>query len=365
LLAWIVGWDLILEYCIGSAAAAVSCSAMIRNMVADSHLALAPSIFGKTVQIDFLAALLVLLTTFILVLGIRESARATNVFVWIKVGVILAFIAMGVRSVSVKNLHPFIPPNMTGEWGRFGFSGVLQGAGSLFLAYIGFDSISTAAGEAKNPQRDLPIALLVALAVCTTLYVGFALVLTGNIRYDQLGAGVPLETSYRAMFSWQIATVLSIGTAIGLLSLLIIMLYGQTRLLFAMSRDGLLPSFFSHLHHRFITPVQGTCVVGAAAAVAAALMPFNLLTSLTGVGTLFAFTAVCFSVLIIRARFPDRPRTFRLPFGSLIPGIGISVNSILMIAMGPRNWFRLGTWLALGLIVYVMYGRAHSEFRQK
>jgi basic amino acid/polyamine antiporter, APA family len=362
LLAWIIGWDLILEYCIGAAAAAASCSAMIRSLLADSNIHLAPRLFAKSVDVDLLAPLLVLLITLILVRGARESAGTANVFVLIKVSVICGFVVLGSHSISIANWTPFIPPNTTGEWGRYGYSGVLQGAGLLFLAYIGFDSISTAAEESRNPQKDLPVAILGALAICTLLYVGFALTLTGNIRYDRLGGGIPLETSYEAIFSHFVALILSIGTAIGLLSLLVILLYGQARLLYAMSRDRLLPPSLSRVHPKFKTPARATSIVAVVASFVAAVVPFDILSGLTGIGTLFAFTGVCFCVLIIRKRYPHREHSFHLPFGSLIPIIGITVNIALMTGLGGRNWFRLGVWLALGLVVYLSYGRKHSEF---
>jgi APA family basic amino acid/polyamine antiporter len=367
LLAWVLGWDLILEYSVGAAAVAISASDIL---VAILHqvfgLTIPPafshSIFDASLQhggINAPAAIIVISLSALLYRGIQESANTNTTIVFVKLAVIVSFIVWGARTIKLSNYTPFIPPNH-GDFGIFGWSGVLHGAGILYFAYIGFDSISTAAEEATNPKRDVPIALLAGLTICTILYIAFAVVLTGNIRYTDLQTGT-LGNAYNRLFPNGVALFLNAGTFLGLTSGALIMLIGQSRVIYSISRDGLLPPLFSEIHPVFRTPTKSTIASMIAVGTLAAFAPLRLIAEITSIGTLLTFTIVCAAVLILRETDPGRPRNFRVPLSPYLPILGILVNLTLMIFLGSTNWLRLSTWLVVGMIIYFAYGAHRSR----
>jgi basic amino acid/polyamine antiporter, APA family len=372
--AWVVGWCLILEYLVAASTVAVGWSGYAGGALArlgfplPSEIASAPFVVGagghlvrSGALINFPAALIVLLMTGLLAVGIRESALANNVFVLIKIGVILLVICGGIFFVNPGNWHPFIPPN-DGVQGAHGWSGVLRAAGVIFFAYIGFETISTCAQETRRPQRDLGISMIVALAICTALYVGLAIVMTGLAQYPLLNVPDPIMVALDAGgpgLTW-LKPVVSVGAIIGLASTVLMTLYGQTRIFYTMSHDDALPVAFSRLHARFRTPVQGILIAGAGCAMIAAMFPLDVLGELVSMGTLLAFTAVCIAVPVLRRRSPELPRPFRVPFGPVIPVLGALACLYLMYALPAGAWWRLAIWLALGAIVHAVSRRSST-----
>jgi APA family basic amino acid/polyamine antiporter len=307
------------------------------------------------------AVLIVLAVTVVLVIGIKESARFNAVIVVVKVAVVLAFIAFAWSFVNPANWEPFIPENQ-GHFGRFGWSGVLQGATMVFFAYIGFDAVSTAAQETKNPQRDLPIGILGSLAVCTVLYILVSAILTGVVPYTELNVPHPISVGIaRTGIGW-LTTAVEIGAIAGLTSVMLVMLMGQPRIFFSMAHDGLFPKFATRVHPRFGTPYVTTILSGLACAVAGGLLPIDVLAELTSIGTLFAFVLVCLGVMILRLRRPDMPRSFRVPYGPyVVPILGALTSLLLMYSATTHTILRLLVWLAIGLVIYFAYGRRHSR----
>jgi APA family basic amino acid/polyamine antiporter len=308
---------------------------------------------------------LILVITALLAVGIRESATVNNVIVFLKMGVVLLVIFFGFAHVNPSNWTPLIPPN-DGNFGHFGFSGILAGAGVIFFAYIGFDAVSTAAQETKNPQRDLPVGILASLAICTVLYILMALVMTGVVHYDKLNQPHPVYVAIEAAgpaLNW-LRPLVSLGAISGLASVVLVMLMGQPRILYAMGKDGLLPPFFSRVHPRFQTPISATLATGAVAAVVAGLFPIGILGELVSIGTLFAFVIVCAGILVLRYQAPDLPRPFRTPLVPLVPVLGILSCGALMAGLGWETWVRLFVWMALGLTLYTTYGRKSSRVAQ-
>ena len=368
LVAWIIGWDLILEYSVSTAAVAVGWSGYAVRFLANLGITLPPQLTasrgmdvlmanGSTAASIFNlpAALVVLAVTTLLIIGIRESAAVNSTIVIIKVSVLLLFIAVGVGHVDPANWHPFVPPN-TGEFGTFGWSGVLRGAGVIFFAYIGFDAVSTAAQEARNPQRDLPIGILASLIICTVIYVTVALVITGLVRYDQLGVPNPISLGIAATGYHWLEPLINVGAVAGLSSVMLVNLLGQSRIFFSMSRDGLLPRVFQRVHPRFGTPWLGTALTGSIIAVAAGLVNITTLGVLTSMGTLLAFAIVCGGVMILRRTAPHIERPFRVPGAPWTPLLGVLICLYLMSGLPGATWRRLFIWLALGLIIYVFFG---------
>jgi APA family basic amino acid/polyamine antiporter len=371
LLAWIIGWDLVLEYAIASCAVAHGWSHYLQSLLAqfDVHLpppsrstpsAPRPTCFasawhvaGIPIVFDLPAVAIVALLTGVLVVGIRESAGLNTVIVLFKLVVVLFVIFAGIRHVDPANWHPFFPK---------GFSGTLSGAAYVFFAYIGFDSISTHAEEARNPDRDVPIGILASLAICTTLYIAVAAVLTGMVRYDQIDIDAPIAHAF-ANYGLGAATMLiSFGAVAGITSVLLVMMLSQARVLLAMARDGLIPPrFFAAVHPRFRTPYRSTVLVGVIVASVAAMLPLQVLAELVNIGTLFAFVIVCTAVLIMRYTRPDVRRPFRTPFVPVVPILGIAANLLLMLSLGWHNWLRLAIWMAIGLVIYATYGARHSH----
>ena len=367
LAAWIIGWDLLLEYAVGAGTVAVSWSSYVQSLLHDwgldvpHGLGAAPEAGGL---VNLPAAGIVLAVSLLLIAGVRESARVNAVIVVLKVAVVLTVIGLGAVYIDPANYHPFIPAN-TGTFGAFGWSGILRGAGVVFFAYLGFDAVSTTAAEAKEPQRTMPIGILGSLIICTVLYIAFAAVLTGIVNYKQMhGDAAPVATAIeRTPFVWLQVTV-KLGVILGFTSVLLVGLLGQSRVMFAMAQDGMIPAVFARLHATRRTPWAAHTAMMALTAALAGFVPVEALSRMTSVGTLLAFAIVCCGVLVLRVREPDRPRAFRVPFSPVVPGLGVATCLLLMASLPGTTWLRLGSWFVLGLVVYALYShRRAAAFR--
>jgi len=374
-IAWIIGWDLILEYLFASSTVAVGWSGYIVSFLHDYNINIPPELCNAPLDyikgqgwvltgsiLNFPAIFIIAFLSTLLVIGIRESAGFNNIIVAIKIIVILLFIGFGLSFIDTANWKPFIPPN-TGEFGHFGLSGILRGAGVIFFAYIGFDAVSTAAQEARNPQRDMPIGILGSLLICTLLYVLVAGVLTGIMPYEKLNVSAPLALAIDSTGSalYWLRPLIKIGAIAGLSSVILVMLLGQPRIFFTMANDGLLPAKFSKVHPRFRTPYVTTILTGIISCTIAGLLPINILSELVSIGTLFAFVIVCISVLILRKKRPDIKRPFRTPWVPLVPILGAGICFAQMLGLPWETWERLFIWMAIGLIIYFVYSRRHSK----
>ena len=370
--AWIVGWDLVLEYAAGAAAVAVGWSKYATSLLGEAGLTIPPRLAagpgaevtlpdGSRVAglLNLPAAAVVIAITGLLVVGTAESSRLNNVMVAVKVAVVALFVGFGAFALDPAHWRPFLPPN-AGGFGHFGWSGVLRGASVVFFAFIGFDAVSTAAQEAKRPQRDMPIGILASLTLCTLLYVAVAAVLTGLVPYGELDVADPIAKGVDAIGHAWLSLPVKLGAVAGLTTVMLVLLYGQGRIFFTMARDGLLPPLFGRVHPRFGTPVASQLTVGAAVAVAAALTPIDVLGEMVSIGTLLAFALVCFAVIRLRRTDPGVERPFRCPAVPLVPGLGILFCAALMTGLPPFTWARLVIWLAVGLSIYAFYGRHHS-----
>ena len=392
LVAWIIGWDLIIEYAVGNVAVAIAWAAYFHQLcvgiglqipawlavdvrsaaqaasaveaaggVVDPAIALAyqawithPTILGIPIIFNALAVGIVMLITWLLIVGVKESARINAVMVMLKLVILFFFVYAGMKYVKPENWSPFMPN---------GFAGVWVGASLIFFAYIGFDAISTAAEECKKPSRDLPIGILGSLAICTVIYVAVALVLTGMVPWNKLGVADPLAAAFAYVGEDMSASVVAIGAVASMTAVLLVFQYGQPRIFFSMSRDGLLPARFSKVHPKYKTPHVTTLWTGIVVATISAFAHINEIVELTNIGTLFAFVLVCAGIIILRYRDPDRPRAFRTPFVPLIPLLGIACCIYLMMGLPWVTWARFGLWLLVGLILYMAYGHRKSKLR--
>jgi APA family basic amino acid/polyamine antiporter len=317
-----------------------------------------------TAILNLPAMFIIAAITILLVIGIKESAGFNNVMVIIKVFVILLFIGIGFFFINKANWHPFIPPN-TGEWGHFGWSGVLRGSAVIFFAYIGFDAVSTAAQEAKNPQRDMPIGILGSLGISTVLYILVAIVLTGIVSYTFLNVADPIAVGVDAMgkgLFW-LRPIIKIAALAGLSSVVLVMMLGQPRIFYAMSKDGLLPERFARIHPRFKTPYYSTILTGSVAFVLAGILPIDILGELVSIGTLLAFAIVCIGIIFLRVKRPELKRPFRTPFVPLVPILGAGICLIQMYSLPLDTWLRLIIWMAIGILIYFTYGLRHSKLK--
>jgi APA family basic amino acid/polyamine antiporter len=400
-IAWIIGWDLILEYLFGAATVAVGWSGYFtafmneiglhipyqyaqaplrvvgthhlvqstlcvspttNQIMSDTLSTCGPGLTAVQGVINLPAILLTLAMTALLVIGIQQSAQFNNIIVFVKVAIVLLVIGVGFAYVNKANWHPFIPEN-TGHFGDFGWSGVARAAGVVFFSYIGFDAVSTAAQEAKNPQRDMPIGILASLAICTVLYILMSLVMTGLANYKTLDVPHPVFVAIAAAgpaLAWM-RPIVNVGAIAGLASVVLVMLMGQPRIFFSMARDGLLPSVFGKVHPRFQTPYVTTILTGVVAAAVAGYFPIGLLGELVSIGTLLAFVIVCAGIIVLRYRQPNLERPFRTPLVPLVPILGILSCGFLMVSLPSDTWIRLIVWMVIGLLIYFLYGKNHSK----
>ena len=374
--AWFIGWCLVLEYLFASSTVAVGWSGYLNAFLTNFDLALPAALASAPFAVeggDFVrtgtlinlpAVLIIAFVTGVGYVGITQSAFVNGIIVAIKVTVILLFIAFGAQYVDPGNWEPFIPAN-EGP-GRFGVDGVMRAAAIVFFAYIGFDAVSTAAGEAKNPQKDMPVGILGSLVVCTLLYIVVCAVLTGMMDYRLLGTPEPVSTALNnyPSLGW-LQTLVEIAAIAGLSSVILVMLMAQPRIFYSMSRDGLLPRLFGKVHPKFHTPYIGTVIVGVIAAVLAGFLPIGLLGEMVSMGTLLAFATVCAGVLILRRTRPDLPRPFKVPFAILICPLGVVSCLYLFSQPFAEHWRLLLGWIAIGLLIYVFYGYRHSKLRRR
>jgi APA family basic amino acid/polyamine antiporter len=380
LVAWIIGWDLILEYLVSAAAVSVGWSGYVVAFLHDTFGVTLPSAWTSApvvwsesgarfeltgAYVNLPAVLIIGAVTAVLVRGVKESATFNTGIVFVKVAVVLLFIVFAAPYVHTENWHPFVPAN-TGKFGQFGASGILRGATRVFFAYIGFDAVSTAAQETKRPQRDLPIGILASLAICTVLYIVVSLILTGVVSYTKLDVPHPIAIGVEATGQRWLSTAVEIGAIAGLSSVMLVMLLGQPRIFFAMAQDGLFPKVAAKIHPRFGTPYVTTIVTGALCALAGGVLPIDILAELTSIGTLFAFALVSLGVMILRIKRPNIPRAFTAPGGPyLIPILGVVTSVGLMVTATIPTIVRLFVWMAIGLFVYFAYGRKHSKLRHE
>ncbi|MCJ2069013.1 amino acid permease [Methylobacterium sp. J-030] len=371
--AWLIGWDLILEYAMGAATVAVGWSGYVTSILKDvgivipAQFAHAPGTAidgGGTALFNLPAVLIVALITLLLMRGTKESARFNNIMVAVKLTVVVAFIALGWGHVNTANWSPLIPPN-DGTFGQYGYSGILRGAGVVFFAFIGFDAVSTAAQEARRPQKDMPIGILGSLAVCTILYVLVAAVLTGLVPYKDLNVPDPIAKGVDVIGIGWFSMLIKLGALTGLTTVILVLLYGQSRIFFTMAQDGLLPKTFSHVHPTYQTPYRSQALIGVAVALVAALVPINILGEMVSIGTLAAFILVCGSVIYLRRTNRHLKRPFKAPAVPMVPILGILFCLLLMAGLPLDTWLRLVIWMAIGLVVYFFYGRKHSVLRRK
>jgi APA family basic amino acid/polyamine antiporter len=394
LVAWIIGWDLIIEYAVGNVAVAIGWAAYFHqlceglgwnlpawisvdyqsaweagqkvvqaNGVVDPAIALPyeawmahPTVLGVPIIINVLAVAIVMLVTWLLVIGVKESARANTIMVAIKLAILFFFVYAGAKYVKPENWHPFMPN---------GFSGVWVGSSLIFFAYIGFDAISTAAEECKNPGRDMPRGIIGSLIICTVIYIVVAGVLTGMVPWQKLGVADPLAAAFAYVGADVSAGIIALGAVIAMTAVLLVFQYGQPRIFFSMSRDGLLPPVFARVHKKYQTPHVTTIWTGVAVAGISAFANIGWIVELTNIGTLFAFVLVCAGVIILRYKDPDRPRAFKTPLVPLVPILGIGSCLYLMMGLPMLTWARFGLWLVIGLAIYFLYGYRKSNLRKE
>jgi APA family basic amino acid/polyamine antiporter len=366
LLAWVIGWDLVLEYAVGAATVSVSWSSYVAKLLHMYGIELPDSLIHCPWDtpagiINLPAVLIVLLISTLLIIGISESARVNAIIVVVKVAIVIVVIAVGFAYVRAENYTPFIPDN-TGNFGEFGWSGIFRAAAVIFFAYIGFDAVSTAAQEAKRPQRDMPIGIIGSLAVCTILYILFSRVLTGMVHYTKFkGDASPVATVIASFPSAALQTAIVIGIIAGYSSVILVMLLGQSRVFYSMSRDGLLPKVFSDIHPKFQTPYRCNLIFMVFVSLFSGFLPISRLGHMTSIGTLLAFVIVCVGIIIMRKTHPHVPRPYRTPLVPLVPILGVAVCLAMMLSLDLDTWIRLVVWLGIGLAIYFGYSRHHSH----
>lgn len=378
LVAWIIGWDLVLEYAVAALTVSISWSRYFCILLAQLGWPLPPELTACPAEggiVNLPAMIVVVLLSLVLVCGTKGSARFNDFIVLLKIAVVVAFIWLGLRYVNMDNQTPYIPAN-TGVFGEFGWSGVFRGAAIVFFAYIGFDAVSTAAQETKNPRRNMPIGILGSLAVCTVIYVLFSFVMTGVVHYsaytDTAGQIAPAAIAVAHMGEMgpdnvivPAYPILNYGIIVAILlgysSVILVMLMGQSRVFFSMSKDGLLPPLFSHLHARFRTPARSNLLFMVVVCILAGIVPAQVAGEMTSIGTLFAFTLVCVGVIVVRRTMPNAPRSFRTPFVPYIPALGVICCVGMMFFLPADTWIRLVIWMLIGLDVYSFYGISHSH----
>jgi basic amino acid/polyamine antiporter, APA family len=359
--AWMIGWDLILEYGVACAAVASGWSGYAQGLLAGFNIHLPHALTSafdasKGTIIDLPAVLIIVIITALLMKGTRESASLNTIMVLIKVAVVVLFLVVGVMYVKPENWSPFMP---------FGFAGVATGAATVFFAFIGFDAVSSAAEEVRNPQRDMPIGIISSLVVCTILYIAVSLTLTGIVPYKLLNVKNPVAFALSYVNQDWVAGFISLGAIVGITTVLLVMMYGQARMFFAMSRDGLLPELFSHVHPRTQVPQKSTLVVAALVATLGGLLPLSSLAQLTNIGTLFAFILVSVGLVVLRRTHPRLPRAFRVPFVPLVPLLSVLFCGYLVFNLPTLTKIGFLGWLSVGAIVYFLYGRKHSRLAVK
>jgi len=376
LIAWIIGWDLVLEYALGAVTVAIGWSGYVVSFLHDVGLDVPCALSGArgtvvqcsdgttmTAVFNLPAVVIIALVTTLLVIGIKESATTNNVIVFIKLAVVVLFIAFAAHAVNPANWHPFIPP-AEGS-GHFGWDGVVAGGGIVFFAYIGFDAVSTAAQEARNPQKDMPIGIIGSLLICTLLYILVSGIATGVTPYKDLNVPNPIAVAAdRAGLGWM-STLIKLGAIAGLSSVILVMLLGQSRVFWSMSRDGLLPQAINKIHPKFQTPYITSIITGIAVAFFAAILPIRDAASLVSIGTLLAFVIVSIGVVVLRVREPNLPRAFKTPAYWLVAPLGAISALYLMIHLSRTTWERLIIWFVLGMFVYFGYGVRNSKLARK
>jgi len=376
-LAWIIGWDLILEYAVGATTVSIGWSGYFISFLQRTLHIPFPAELSKSpwdpvmladgtkihAYFNLPAAFIIVVIATLLVVGIRESANFNSFVVFVKVAVVLLFIGAGALYVHPANWHPFLPAN-EGTFGEFGLSGVLRGAGIIFFAYIGFDAVSTAAQEAKNPERNMPIGILGSLAICTVLYIAAVLVLVGLVPFRQLNVPDPLALAIDTTAArWWLSPIVKLGALLGTTAVILVMMLGQTRVFYSMAHDGLLPAAFGRVHPRFRTPYKSTIVTGICVALAGGLLPLRVVGELVSIGTLLAFVIVSASVMVMRKTHPDIRRPFRAPAVWLVGPLAMVVCGGQMLGLPGDTWIRLVVWMAIGLVIYFSYSRYHSALR--
>lgn len=362
LLAWIIGWDLVLEYAVGAATVSVSWSNYLLRLLGDFGTTLPDAITKSPFEggvINLPAIFIICLISAVLMIGISESAWVNAAIVALKLTIVVLVIGLGYAFINRANYVPFIPPN-TGEFGHFGWSGIMRAAGMIFFAYIGFDAVSTAAQEAKKPKRDMPIGIIGSLFICTILYVLFARVLTGIVNYKDMSNTAISDAMKHIGYGW-LSTGVTVGILAGYTSVILVMLLGQSRVFYSMSRDGLLPRLFSDVHPRFRTPWKSNLLLMLFVSLFSGFLPISKLGNMTSIGTLLAFVIVCAGVMVMRRTHPTTPRPYKTPLVPLVPILGIVVCLAMMVALDIDTWIRLFVWLAIGLAIYFGWSRHHSH----
>ncbi|MFI5137497.1 MAG: amino acid permease [Sphingobacteriales bacterium] len=394
IVAWVIGWDLVLEYAVGAATVSIAWSEYLNKLIENfgvsipyqfCHSPFETSLTGVHGIINLPALFIIVLLSLVLIRGTKESALVNGVIVIVKVAIVILFICIGWGFMNPVNHTPYIPVNageqamfhgqksfleyFTNDFGKFGWSGIISAAGVVFFAFIGFDAVSTAAQEAKNPKKDMPIGILVSLAICTVLYVLFGHVLTGVANYKEFAtAGKEASVAYAIEtymhnYHW-LSVLVTVAILGGFSSVILVMLLGQSRVFFSMSKDGLVPPVFSAVHPKFQTPYKSNLIFLVFVGIFAAFVPGDVVGNMTSIGTLFAFVLVCIGVMVMRKSDPNTPRPFRTPWVPVVPILGAVVCILMMLGLGKDNWLRLVIWMAIGFVIYFLYSKKHSLIRK-